>query len=55
MLLSMVLPTTSNLYCTQFDPQSSPVLPGIVGWFEAADYYHCGVYRLTLTVKWDLG
>ncbi|MCA1706168.1 MAG: hypothetical protein LC808_24050 [Actinobacteria bacterium] len=39
------LPTTSNADCTQCDPQPSPVASGVLGAFEGARYYHCGLFR----------
>ncbi len=39
------LPTTSNVDCSQCDPQLSPVAAGTVGAFEGGRYHHCGVYR----------
>ncbi len=39
------LPTTSNANCAQCDPQPDPGGPFLVGTFEGAGYYHCGLYR----------
>jgi hypothetical protein len=39
------MPTTSNPTCGQCDLRPSPVASGVVGAFEGAHYYHCGVYR----------
>lgn len=38
------LPTTTNPNCGQCDPQASPG-SNLVGTFEGAGYYHCGLYR----------
>jgi IgA Peptidase M64 len=48
---STPLPTTSNADCTKCDPQQSPVQPGIVGAFEGAHTFHCGVYRPEFNCK----
>ena len=37
--------TTTNVDCSQCDPQSSPVPPGTVGAFEGARYHHCDAWR----------
>lgn len=39
------LPTTSNPDCSTCDPQPSPVGSEVVGTFEGAGTYHCGMYR----------
>lgn len=39
------VPTTSNPECTECDRQPSPVGSGVVGAFEGAGYFHCGLYR----------
>jgi hypothetical protein len=38
------LPTTTNPNCGQCDPQASPG-SNLIGTFEGAGYYHCGLYR----------
>jgi hypothetical protein len=39
------LPTTSNVDCSQCDPQPNPFADDTVGLYEGAHYYHCGAYR----------
>jgi hypothetical protein len=39
------MPTTSNADCTHCDPQPNPVGAAVVGTFEGARYFKCGVYR----------
>lgn len=44
-LATTAMPTMSNPDCTHCDTRPSVVVPGVVGAFEGADYYHCGAYR----------
>jgi hypothetical protein len=39
------IPTMRNISCTAVDNRPSTIPNGIVGLFEGAHYYHCGVYR----------
>lgn len=39
------MPTQTNPDCARCDNASSPVGQGVVGTFEGARYFHCGVYR----------
>jgi hypothetical protein len=39
------IPSMANPNCAQVDSRPSPALPGTVGLFEGAHYYHCGAYR----------
>jgi hypothetical protein len=39
------LPTTTNANCTDCDPQNHAHLGAVVGAFDGAGTYHCGVYR----------
>ena len=38
-------PTMDNSDCTTVNNDASPVATGIVGTFEGAQYWHCGLYR----------
>jgi|GEM_PF-5481651 len=39
------IPTQTSPNCGKCDDADSPVGPGVVGIFEGADTWHCGVYR----------
>jgi hypothetical protein len=45
LLTTSTLPTTTNANCKKCDPQPNPVGEDVVGTFEGAGYYHCGLYR----------
>lgn len=39
------LPTMQNPDCTQCDERPNPVAPDVIGTFEGARYFKCGIYR----------
>lgn len=46
------LPTTSNSDCSQCDDQPDPFHgQAVIGTFEGAKYFHCGLYRPTFNCK----
>ncbi len=45
LLTTSKLPTTSSPDCSKCDPQPNPVGADVVGTFEGAGTYHCGLYR----------
>jgi hypothetical protein len=50
-VLLPALPTTTNLNCTDCDVQTYPHLDHVVGAFDGANTWHCGVYRPQLNCR----
>lgn len=51
LLTTSTLPTTSNPDCSKCDARPSPVAADVVGTFEGAGTFHCGMYRPQFTCK----
>ena len=45
------VPTTVNADCSICDPQPSPVAAGVIGLFEGARWFHCGLFRPAFDCK----
>jgi hypothetical protein len=51
LVTTRTLPTTSNPDCSRCDPQANPVGADVVGTFEGAGTFHCGMYRPQFACK----
>ena len=51
LVTTRTLPTTSNPDCSMCDPQANPVGADVVGTFEGAGTFHCGLYRPQFACK----